>query len=51
MTKHEQFEAASLNRRHFLVGTAATGLVLGYAAVPELGEALGAAEAPASFEP
>ena len=51
MTKHERQEVANLNRRHFLVGTAATGLVLGYAALPELGEAAGAAEVPANFEP
>jgi len=38
-----------LSRRSFLVGTAATGLVLGYAALPGIDAA--AAAAPASFEP
>jgi len=51
MTKHDRLAVANLNRRHFLVGTAATGLVLGYAALPELGEAAGATETPANFEP
>lgn len=37
-----------LSRRSFLVGSAATGLVLGYAAVPGLDEALAA---PSNFEP
>jgi CO/xanthine dehydrogenase Mo-binding subunit len=41
--------SADLSRRSFLVGTAATGLVLGYAGVPGVGEALAAA--PANFEP
>ncbi len=45
-------EPADLSRRSFLVGTAAAGLVLGYAAVPGLDPAL-AATAPAatSFDP
>lgn len=43
-------EPADLSRRSFLVGSAATGLALGYAAVPGLGSAL-AATAPASFDP
>ena len=42
-------ETSDLSRRSFLVGTAATGLVLGYAGVPGIGEALAAA--PANFEP
>ncbi|MDN5002939.1 molybdopterin cofactor-binding domain-containing protein [Bradyrhizobium sp. GCM10027634] len=42
-------ETSDLSRRSFLVGTAATGLVLGYAGVPGTGEALAAA--PANFEP
>ncbi|TYL78028.1 xanthine dehydrogenase family protein molybdopterin-binding subunit [Bradyrhizobium cytisi] len=42
-------ETSDLSRRTFLVGTAATGLVLGYAGVPGVGEALAAA--PANFEP
>ncbi|MET3910715.1 isoquinoline 1-oxidoreductase beta subunit [Bradyrhizobium sp. S3.3.6] len=42
-------EISDLSRRTFLVGTAATGLVLGYAGVPGVGEALAAA--PANFEP
>ncbi|WP_315722928.1 MULTISPECIES: xanthine dehydrogenase family protein molybdopterin-binding subunit [unclassified Bradyrhizobium] len=40
--------APDLSRRSFLVGTAATGLVLGYAGLPD---AALAATAPASFEP
>ncbi|MCA1458165.1 xanthine dehydrogenase family protein molybdopterin-binding subunit [Bradyrhizobium sp. BRP22] len=40
--------AADLSRRSFLVGSAATGLVLGYAAVPGLDRALAA---PSNFEP
>ncbi|KRR03628.1 aldehyde dehydrogenase [Bradyrhizobium jicamae] len=39
---------ADLSRRSFLVGSAATGLVLGYAAVPGVDQALAA---PSSFEP
>ncbi|MGY3619551.1 molybdopterin cofactor-binding domain-containing protein [Bradyrhizobium sp. USDA 10063] len=39
---------ADLSRRSFLVGSAATGLVLGYAAVPGLDQALAA---PSNFEP
>ena len=34
---------ADLSRRSFLVGSAATGLVLGYAAVPGIDQALGRA--------
>ena len=37
-----------LSRRSFLVGSAATGLVLGYAAVPGIDQALAA---PSNFEP
>ena len=37
-----------LSRRSFLVGSAATGLVLGYSAVPGIGQALAA---PSAFEP
>ncbi|QHO73257.1 aldehyde dehydrogenase [Bradyrhizobium sp. CCBAU 051011] len=40
--------SADLSRRSFLVGSAATGLVLGYAAVPGIDQALAA---PSSFEP
>jgi isoquinoline 1-oxidoreductase subunit beta len=43
------FAIPHVNRRSFLIGAGATGLVLGYAALPELGEAQGAA--PAGFEP
>jgi len=52
MTKHQKIDALpNLNRRHFLVGTAAAGLVLGYA-LPQIGEAVGATSAaPANFEP
>jgi len=42
-------ETTDLSRRSFLVGTAATGLVLGYAGVPGIEPA--AAAAPANFEP
>src|SRR4051794_2785888 len=41
-------ETSDLSRRSFLVGTAATGLVLGYAGVPGIG---GALAAPSNFEP
>ena len=35
MTKHQKVDALpNLNRRSFIVGTAATGLVLGYAVFP-----------------
>jgi isoquinoline 1-oxidoreductase subunit beta len=40
--------STDLSRRSFLVGSAATGLVLGYAAVPGIDQALAA---PSSFEP
>jgi isoquinoline 1-oxidoreductase subunit beta len=49
MTKHQKIDALHLNRRSFIVGTAATGLVLGYAALPEIKEAFGATAA--NFEP
>ena len=42
-------ETTDLSRRSFLVGTAATGLVLGYAGVPGIDAA--SAAAPANFEP
>src|SRR5260370_6762787 len=43
MTMHETIDStASLNRRHFLMGSAASGLILGYAAPPELSAALAA---------
>ncbi len=51
MNKHVKTitpETTDLSRRSFLVGTAATGLVLGYAGVPGIGEALAA---PSNFEP
>ncbi|MCP3474344.1 molybdopterin-dependent oxidoreductase [Bradyrhizobium sp. CCGUVB1N3] len=41
-------ETVDLSRRSFLVGTAATGLVLGYAGVPGISDALAA---PSNFEP
>ncbi|WP_407149394.1 molybdopterin cofactor-binding domain-containing protein [Bradyrhizobium sp. ORS 86] len=47
--KISQSASADLSRRSFLVGSAATGLVLGYAAVPGVEQALAAA--PAHFEP
>ena len=46
--KITQPETTDLSRRSFLVGTAATGLVLGYAGVPGIEHALAA---PANFEP
>jgi isoquinoline 1-oxidoreductase subunit beta len=50
MTKHQKVDALpNLNRRSFIVGTAATGLVLGYAALP--GNKGSLAAAPANFEP
>src|ERR1700683_2310828 len=42
MTKHQKFDVANLNRRGFLVGTAATGLVFGYVAIPQIKDALAA---------
>ena len=47
--KHVVPEATDLSRRSFLVGTAAAGLVLGYAGVPGIDAA--SAAAPANFEP
>ncbi len=50
MTKHQKIEGTpSLSRRSFIVGTTATGLVLGYAVLPNVRQSLAAA--PASFEP
>ena len=50
MTKQQKVDALpNLNRRSFIVGTAATGLVLGYAALP--GNKGSLAAAPANFEP
>ena len=50
MTKHEKISAAPrIDRRSFIVGTAATGLVIGYAA-PRIGETLAATTA-ANAEP
>ena len=46
MTKHQKVNALpNLDRRSFIIGTAAagTGLVLGYAALPEVGKSLAAA--------
>ena len=41
MTMHENIDSmASLNRRHFLMGSAASGLILGYATLPALSAAL-----------
>jgi isoquinoline 1-oxidoreductase beta subunit len=52
MTTHEKTEGFSnLNRRNFLVGTGAAGILLGYAAFPEIGKALGAGGAAPNFEP
>ncbi|MBV9979225.1 molybdopterin cofactor-binding domain-containing protein [Bradyrhizobium sp.] len=49
--KIQSGEATDLSRRSFLVGTAATGLVLGYSAIPGAGEALAATAAASNFEP
>ncbi|HUZ31204.1 MAG TPA: molybdopterin cofactor-binding domain-containing protein [Xanthobacteraceae bacterium] len=50
MTKHQKINGLpKLDRRSFIVGSAATGLVLGYAAFPEIGAALAAT--PSNFEP
>ena len=51
MNKHVKLTERAptdLSRRSFLVGSAATGLVLGYAAVPGIDSALAA---PSNFEP
>ena len=46
MTKYQKINGLpNLDRRSFIIGTAATGLVLGYAAFPEIGELLAAAGA------
>jgi isoquinoline 1-oxidoreductase subunit beta len=50
MTKHQKIDVLpNLDRRSFIVGTAATGLVLGYAALPDIKEAFGATAG--NFEP
>ncbi len=56
MNKHvkiatENVKSADLSRRSFLVGTAATGLALGYSAVPGLLGADQALAATANFDP
>ena len=48
MNTHVKIPPTDLSRRSFLVGSAATGLVLGYAAVPGIDQALAA---PSAFEP
>jgi isoquinoline 1-oxidoreductase beta subunit len=48
MNTHVKTPPTDLSRRSFLVGSAATGLVLGYAAVPGIDQALAA---PSNFEP
>lgn len=48
MNTHVKIPSTDLSRRSFLVGSAATGLVLGYAAVPGIDQALAA---PSAFEP
>ena len=48
MTKQRR-STANLDRRHFLVGMTATGLAFGYAALPEIKDALAAPAA--NFEP
>ena len=50
MTKHQKINGMPhLDRRSFIVGTAATGLVLGYTAFPKIGDSLAAT--PSNFEP
>lgn len=50
MTKHQKIDGLpNLDRRSFLVGTAATGLVFGYVALPHVKDALAAPAA--NFEP
>jgi isoquinoline 1-oxidoreductase subunit beta len=50
MTKHQKIDSLpNLDRRSFLVGTAATGLVFGYVALPQIKDALAAPAA--NFEP
>jgi isoquinoline 1-oxidoreductase beta subunit len=50
MTKHQKIDALpKLDRRSFLVGTAATGLVFGYVVLPHIKDALAAPAA--NFEP
>ncbi|MFY9896116.1 MAG: molybdopterin cofactor-binding domain-containing protein [Xanthobacteraceae bacterium] len=50
MTKHQKIDGLPhLDRRSFLVGTAATGLVFGYVALPQIKDALAAPAA--NFEP
>jgi CO/xanthine dehydrogenase Mo-binding subunit len=51
LVKITQSESADLSRRSFLVGTAATGLALGYSAVPGLLGSDQALAAPANFDP
>src|SRR6476659_9485810 len=48
MNTHVKIAPTDLSRRSFLVGSAATGLVLGYAGVPGIDQALAA---PSAFEP
>ena len=48
MNTHVKVTPTDLSRRSFLVGSAATGLVLGYAGVPGIDQALAA---PSAFEP
>ena len=46
MTKHQKIDGLpNLDRRSFIIGTAATGLVFGYAVLPELNTAVGATSA------
>ena len=50
MTKHQKIDSLpNLDRRSFIVGTAATGLVFGYVALPDIKDALAAPAA--NFEP
>src|SRR5262245_54367028 len=49
MAHHQKHNALDIDRRYFLVGTGATGLVLGYAATSNLSSVLAAG--PGSFAP
>ncbi|MDB5625095.1 MAG: xanthine dehydrogenase family protein molybdopterin-binding subunit [Tardiphaga sp.] len=51
MTVSDKTSAADLSRRSFLVGTAATGLALGYSAVPGMDQAFAAPAPAAAFDP
>ena len=52
MTKHQKIDGLpNLDRRSFIIGTAATGLVFGYAALPEIKDCIGSHLPPMSSRP